>query len=230
MSVDLERVERPYESPAAETGEQPEQYRALSSPAVAAFVFGLLSLTALLDTWLVVVPAVGIVWGLIALRQIRSRRDELSGGGLATCGLAMSCALLFAGPVWVYYDDMSQVPPGYQWISYDDLQPNPKVYGELVPKSALDLEGKKVYIKGFVLAGSKLDGISEFMLVRDAGTCCFGGNPKTTDKIAVSVATPGGMVYMKQMARVSGVFRVAPARGPSGEILAFYHLDHAELR
>ena len=105
-----------------------------------------------------------------------------------------------------------------------------KVYGELVPKSALDLEGKKVYIKGFVLAGSKLDGISEFMLVRDAGTCCFGGNPKTTDKIAVSVATPGGMVYMKQMARVSGVFRVAPVKGPSGEILAFYHLDHAELR
>ena len=183
-----------------------------------------------LDTWLVVVPAVGIVWGLIALRQIRSRPDELSGGGLATCGLAMSCVLLFAGPAWVYYDDMSQVPPGYQWIGYDDLQPNPKVYGELVPKSALDLEGKKVYIKGFVLAGSKLDGISEFMLVRDAGTCCFGGNPKTTDKIAVSVATPGGMVYMKQMARVSGVFRVAPVRGPSGEILAFYHLDHAELR
>jgi hypothetical protein len=92
------------------------------------------------------------------------------------------------------------------------------------------LNGKKVYMKGYVLAGSKLDGISEFMLVRDAGTCCFGGNPKTTDKVAVSIATPGGMVYMKQMARVSGVFRVAPTRGPSGEIIAFYHLDRAELR
>ncbi|HKD36120.1 MAG TPA: DUF4190 domain-containing protein [Pirellulales bacterium] len=233
MSVDLKRVDGPYSSPMSDgegPGDQPEQYRALSSAAVSALVFGVLALTALFDYWLVVVPLVGVAWGLIALKQIRARPAELTGRSLAMVGLALSCVLLFAGPAWVYYDEMRQVPPGYQLISYDDLQPNPNVFGEVVPKSATDLNGKKVYIKGFVLAGSRLDGISEFMLVRDAGTCCFGGNPKTTDKIAVKVATQGGAVYMKQMARVSGVFRVAPALGPSGEVLAYYHLDHAELR
>jgi hypothetical protein len=227
MSIDLERNERSYASPVTEI---PEQYRALSTAAVTALVFGLLSLAAFLDYWLVVLPAVGVVWGLIALRQIRARPGELTGKGLAMCGMAMSSVLLIAGPGWVYYDDMSQVPPGYQWISYDELQPNPQVAGELVPQSALDLNGKKIFIKGFVFAGSKSEGIQQFMLVRDAGTCCFGGNPKITDRIVVDLGTPGGMMYTKQIVRVAGVFHVNPSQGPGGIGAVYYHLDQAELR
>ncbi|HEY2149088.1 MAG TPA: DUF4190 domain-containing protein, partial [Pirellulales bacterium] len=162
MSVDVRLQEEAYSSPTAAVGaasDQPEQYRALSSAAIAALVFGLLSLTALFDYWLVVVPLVGIAWGLIALRQVRARAGELTGAGLATCGLALSSLLLFAGPAWVYYSDASLVPPGHLWIDYEALQPNPKVIGEVVPQSARDLEGKKVFIKGYVFAGSQSEGI-----------------------------------------------------------------------
>jgi hypothetical protein len=227
MSTDFQVAER-FQAEPVEEG--PEQYRALCSAAVVALVFGLLSLAALMDYWLVVVPAVGIIWGIIALRQIRARAGELTGRGLAMCGLALSSVLLFAGPTWVYYDEMSQVPPGYQWISYEELQPNPNVLGEIVPKSAIDFNGKKVFIKGFVFAGSQSEGIKKFVLVRDAGTCCFGGNPKITDRIVVDLATPGGMMYTKQIARVSGVFRVTPSQAPGGIGAVYYHLDQADLR
>lgn len=220
MSIDVEQ--NPYLS---SPDEAPEQYRALSSAAVAALVFGLLSLSALLDTWLVVVPIVGVVWGLIALKQIRTRPAEFSGGGLAICGLALSCVMLFAGPAFVYYQEIAPVPPGHQIIDYDVLQPDPYKLGEAVPKSAEDLNGKKVYIKGYVYAGNQSEELKKFMLVRDAGTCCFGGNPKTTDRIIVSLANKGGTLYTKQVVRVAGVFRLA-ADVPG----VYYYLDQAELR
>ena len=226
MSTDVDRIERPYTSQVADV---PEQYRALSSAAVAAFVFGLLSLTALMDYWLAVVPIVGIIWGLIALRQVRARSAELTGRGLALCGLALSSVLLFAGPARVYYGEMSVLRPGESLISYEALQPDPKVTGELVPQSALDLNAKKVVIKGFVYAGSQSEGIKKFVLVRDAGTCCFGTNPKVTDRIVVDLAVPGGMVYTKQVVNVAGVFHVSPDQAP-GVGVAYYHLDQAELR
>jgi Domain of unknown function (DUF4190) len=225
VSTDVDRVERVY---ASQSANAPDQYRALSSAAVAAFVFGLLSLTALMDYWLVVVPIVGIIWGLIALRQVRARSAELTGRGLALCGLALSSVLVFAGPARVYYGEISFLRPDESLISYEELQPSPNVVGELVPQSALNLEGKKVGIKGFIYAGSQTDKIKKFVLVRDAGTCCFGTNPKITDRIVVDLVAPEG-VYTKQVVRVAGVFHVNPDQAP-GVGVAYYHLDQAELR
>jgi len=206
------------------------QYRALSSGAVVALVLGLLSLLAMTDYWLVAVPIVGVVWGVVALRQIRARPEELTGRGMAWAGLVLSSVLIPVGPAWVYYQEVSPVPPGYQWISYDALQPDPKVIGEVVPHSAADLSSQKVYIKGYVYAGSEAAGIQKFVLCRDAGTCCFGGNPKLTDRIVVSLANPSGMIYTKQPVRVAGTFRLSPPQRIGTVGLAFYHLDNAELR
>jgi hypothetical protein len=227
MSVELEpTVARPSD---VLDNDQP-QYRALSSGAVAALVLGLLSLVALCDYWLVVVPLAGVVWSVVALRQVRARRSELTGIPLAWAGLLLSAVMIPAGPAAVYYQEVSPVPPGYEMIGYDELQPSTKVVGELVPKSALDLNGKKVYIKGYVFSGSDNTGIRKFLLVRDAGTCCFGGNPKITDRIVVSLGNATGMMYTKQIARVAGVFRVSPSQAPNGVGAVYYHLDNAELR
>ena len=171
-----------------------------------------------------------MIWGVVALRQIRARPDELTGRGMAWAGLVLSAVLIPAGPAWVYYQEISPVPAGYKWISYDQLQPDPKVIGEVVPHSAVALNDEKVYIKGYVYAGSETAGIQKFVLCRDAGTCCFGGNPKITDRIVVSLANPSGMIYTKQPVRVAGTFRLSPRQAPGGIGLAYYHLDNAELR
>ncbi|HEX4000339.1 MAG TPA: DUF4190 domain-containing protein [Pirellulales bacterium] len=207
-----------------------DQYLALSSAAVVALVLGLLSLLSLLDYWLLAVPIAGVIWSIMALRQIRARPEELTGRGMAWVGLVLSAVLIPVGPWWAYRTEMSHVPSGYRPISYDLLQPDPKVIGEMVPQSARDLSSQKVYIKGYVYAGSDAAGIQKFVLCRDAGTCCFGGNPKITDRIVVSLANPSGMIYTKQPVRVAGTFRFSPRQAPGGIGVAYYHLDNAELR
>ena len=228
MSTQIETVAEPEYS--AEQEESLVQYRALSSGAVVALVLGLLSLIAVGDYWLVVVPVAGLMFGLMVLRQLRDRRHELTGIGLTWTGVVLSAVMVPLGPAVVYYQEVSPIPPGYRYISYDELQPNPQA-GELIPKSALDLNGQKVYIKGFVYAGSDTVGIRRFLLVRDAGTCCFGGNPKVTDRIVVSLASAAGTMYTKQIARVAGTFRVsAPQQAPGAVGQVFYFLDQAEMR
>lgn len=207
-----------------------EQYRALSSAAVVAFVLGLLSFLAMADYWLVAVPIVGVIWSIMALRQIRGRREELTGSWLAWAGLMLSLVLLPIGPAYQFHAEAIRIPPGYQPITYDALQPDPNVIGQLIPNSAFALNSKKIYMKGFVYAGSDTTGIQNFVLCRDAGTCCFGGNPKITDRIVVKLKGAGGMVFTKQPVAVAGTFRVSPTQAPGGIGTAYYHLDDAELR
>ena len=38
-------------------------------------------------------------------------------------------------------------------------------------------------------------GITQFLLVRDQGTCCFGGNPKVTDRILVQLSDKEGFAF-----------------------------------
>ena len=50
-----------------------------------------------------------------------------------------------------------------------------------------ELDGKKVFIKGYMYPSSQMTGIREFVLCRDNGTCCFGGQPRLTDMIRVKL-------------------------------------------
>ncbi len=208
-----------------------EQYRALSSAAVVAFALGVLSFLAMADYWLVAVPIVGVIWAIvIAAAKSAAARRNWTGSWLAWVGLALSLVMLPIGPAYQYHAEAIRIPPGYQPITYDALQPDPNVIGQMIPNSALALNSKKVYMHGFVYAGSDTTGIERFVLCRDAGTCCFGGNPKITDRIVVKLANPGGMIFTKQPVAVAGTFRVSPAQAPGGIGTAYYHLDNAELR
>ncbi len=205
-----------------------EQYRPLSSRAVLALVFGAMSLAAAFDYWLVVVPIVGVFFGLLALRQLAAQSEEFSGAPLAITGLALSAVMLIAGPARVYMEETAPIPAGFREISYDELQPDANVLGQIVPDGVKMLDGKKIYIKGFVYSGISNKDIPKFVLVRDAGTCCFGGNPKLTDRIVVSLNKPLD-IYTKNVARVAGTFRLNPQAITSG-VGAYYYLDQAELR
>jgi hypothetical protein len=96
-----------------------------------------------------------------------------------------------------------------------------------VPPSALELEGKHVFIKGYLYPGREKDGIKQFLLVRDQGDCCFGGNPKITDRIQVTLAGPLRVSYQTRLFKVGGKFHVAPMDQATGGAKGgvFYHLD-----
>jgi hypothetical protein len=219
MSIELEAPRS--------SAEHYEQYRALSTAAVASLILGLLSCLAILDWMLIVVPVVGTALGAYALTSVRRHRDELTGEKLARIGLVLSVLFLVAGPSWLTYEYLTEVPDGYERISYSDLQPDPEQAGQQVPPSALDLEGKHVFIKGYVYPGREKDGIRQFLLVRDQGDCCFGGNPKITDRIQVTLAGPLRVSYQSRLFKVGGKFHVAPTDQATGGAKGgvFYHLD-----
>jgi hypothetical protein len=218
--------------PERETPAQPAfSYRALAMSAVAAAAVGILSVLALFDWWLAVFPLSGVLLGTYARREIRRRSDELTGMGLATAGLAMSIGFWVVGWSWLGFVYATEVPDGYLRIGYSQLQPDPNLP---IPPAAKDLDGQKVFIKGYVYPTISQHGIREFLLVRDSGSCCFGGNPKITDRIQVRLAEGRSMSYTGYMRRLTGVFRISPAahvygtQNVPGGVL--YQLEEAEVR
>ena len=219
MSIDLA-------SPVTSTADNYEQYRALSTASVASLILGLISPLAILDWTLVAVPAIGVPLSLYALLTVRRHREELSGEGLARVGLALSLLFGIIGPALLMYVYLTEVPEGYARVSYGELQPDETQAGQLVPPTALELEGKKVFIKGYVYPGQRTDGIREFLLVRDQGDCCFGGDPKITDRIQVTLEEPLQLTYQPRLHKLGGTFHVEvqdkAIDGAKGGV--FYHL------
>jgi len=209
---------------AAETNEY-EQYKALPSSAVAALALGMFSSLACLHFYLAVVPIAGVVVGLVALKKIRANSDELSGTSIAAVGLFLSLAFGIAGPSYLTYVYLTEVPDWATRISYSELQPDDDQPGQLIPPSAVALNGKKVFIKGFIYPGNEKEGIQRFILCRDQGDCCFGGKPKITDRIDVNIVAPDRVSYSQRMFKVAGTFRVQPPQTAEGIGATFYHLD-----
>jgi len=218
MSIHLESPES--------TAEQYEQYRALSTSAVASLIVGLLSCLAILDWTLVAIPVIGIPLSVLSLAKIKRRGHELTGAGLAQAGLALSLLFVVVGPSRLTYQYVTELPEGYLRISYAELQPDEMQPGQLVPPSALALEGKKIFIKGYVYPGREKEGIRKFLLVRDRGQCCFGGNPKITDRILVTLEDPLRLAYEPRLHNLGGTFHVEARDSAldSAKGGVFYHL------
>ncbi len=224
MSIELETN--------APSADHYEQYRALSTAAVASLIVGLLSVLALLDWTLVVIPVVGVLLALLALLKTRRHRDELTGESLAATGLVLSLLILVLGPARLTYVYITEVPDGYQRVSYAELQPDETQVGQIVPPEALDLEGKKIFIKGYVYPGRQKDGIREFLLVRDQGDCCFGGDPRITDRIHVTLEDPLRLSFESRIHGLGGTFHVEAQNSTIDNAKGgvFYHLkaDHLQ--
>lgn len=202
------------------------QYRALCSAAVASLIVGILSLLAFLYPWFALIPVVGVALGIYGLRKIRANPAELTGEPVAKAGLILSLAFGIGGPAYLAYEYATEVPEWAERISYAQLQPDPAIPEQAVPPAAIALNGKKVFIKGYIYPGENLQhGLKQFVLCADQGDCCFGGNPKVTDRIEVNLADPLTVSYSQKMFRVAGTFRLEPTQAPGGLGAVYYHID-----
>lgn len=210
-----------------------EQYRALSSAAVAALAVSLLSLAAFLSVSLIVIPVVGVLISLYAIATLKRRREELTGNWLAHLALVLSLLCLGGSALLHLTVYLTEVPDGYRRISYRELDYNQadKESGATIPAAAETLDGEKVFIKGYVYPGSLKRGIKRFLLVRDKGDCCFGGNPKITDRIQVTLQDPLRLEYDTRLHKLAGVLRIDPSQtavDAGGAVL--YHLEADHLQ
>lgn len=208
------------------------QYRALNSAAVAAAVLGVLSSLCFLSWFLAIIPFFGLLIGVYAIKQVRTRSSEFTGLGLARAGVFLSAVLWAGGWSALAYDYATEVPEGFERVSYAALQPeDPNARLVALPTSATALDNKKIFIKGFMYPGTRTHGIQEFLLCRDKGDCCFGGNPKITDRLLIHLPAGQSIDQTSRQIEVWGEFHVASTHAPDGlGGGVVYQLDAAGFR
>jgi len=211
--------------------DQVQPYRAVSKSAVLCLVLGLLSLGGLLFSALLPLPVAGIVLGLVARVKLRRYPDELSGRPAVVLGMVLNIAVFVGGSVMHTVVYATEVPEGFRRISFADLQPVPEAPQLPIPPQALDLNGKKVFIKGYVYPDGQQYNIKRFILIPDMGTCCFGGQPKLTDMVEVTLRDPLRTIFERRKRRLAGTLsvdtRLKPVSGLGG---VYYRLDAEYVR
>jgi hypothetical protein len=208
-----------------------QPYRAICKSAVASLALGLLGLTALLGPLLLILPVLGVVFGLLGLSKIRRYPMELTGRTVAQLGLVGSGALLVIGSVWHAVAYAREVPEGYRRVTFDDLQPIPEARELPVSPAALKMNHEKVFLKGYVYPDGQRFNIKRFVLVADLGTCCFGGQPKLTHMVEVTLRDPYRVEYSLRKLRLGGTLkvdtRIKPVSGLGG---VYFQLDADYVR
>ena len=199
------------EPPPSSAAEQPPAhefaYRSISRAAIAAIVFTVLAPTAFLTQPLVLMPVLGAGFGILALANFRRFPDELIGQSAAKISVVVSLLLLVSSVSVHTFVYLTEVPDDCLRMSFSDLRPNsrsPLPYSE----KSLELDGERVFLKGYVRPGAKKRKLKEFVLVGDWGTCCFGGNPKITDVVAIKIIGDQTVDYGYSLRRITGTFRL----------------------
>jgi hypothetical protein len=196
---------KPYQ--ATEAHDPNLQYRSVNRAAVGSVVLFLLGLTGLMFWQLLILPLAGILLGYSAYRTIKRYPDEYSGLNLARVGMVVCVLLLVGGASYHAFVYATEVPEGYQRVSFSELQPEGFIPS--LPKRAINLRGEPIFIKGYVHPGvSGMNRVSQFVLVPDMGTCCFGGQPKPTDMILVHTTPDSRVTYSTRMVRLAGKFDI----------------------
>lgn len=173
-----------------------------------------------------VLPVLGTLFGVRAFWKIRTSDGELSGTKTACAAIMLGLSSLSGGWGYMAYEYATEVPEGFERISYAQLEFDYLKQRE-IPEEILALNGKPVFIKGYVYPGNQMVGIQKFVLCRDSGDCCFGGEPPLTDMIQVELDESESMEYSQFQTKVWGTFRIEarPALHELGH--AIYHLEDA---
>lgn len=209
-------------------GEGYEHYRAMSGSAVISMVLGVLSVVSLLpDFWILkVIPCLGIVAGLGALRRISLRPDEFSGRKVALAGVATSLVLLATGSAWSGYEYATEIPDAkYQRIDYSMLKHPDESRKNSISPAAQALDGKEVFLKGFMFPTQHDHGVTKFVLCRDNGDCCFGGQPPLSDMVLVVLKHPLQTTYTSKVRRIAGTFHVSGSHFGDADKDVLYQLE-----
>lgn len=203
-------------------------YQSVSRAAVGALVLAVLGLLSFLVVGLVILPVVSLLLGINALVSIRRYPDELQGKSLAKFGIALALITVIAAPGYHAYIYATEVPPGYERIAFGTLM-SAKNAPDQPPAEALGLDGKKVFVKGYIHPTS-MDAprAKKFVLVPDLGTCCFGGQPPLTHMIEVTLSGDDFAKKSMRTQKLAGTLRVNQQLKPIEGLQGVYYTFQAD--
>lgn len=207
-------------------------YKPVPMSAIIGGVLALLS-TAALFIWLAIPLAmVSALICLVATITIWRSRGELAGLWLAGGGCVFSLLMAVAGTLLTIQRYHAELPPGYERISFaGDISAKgigrQEINGQLallIPKEVRELEGKPIYLKGFIYPSGREYELTSFVLCKDNAQCCFGGEPALQDMIGVSLTKNKTTNYSTSLMGVAGTLRINPDYH-GGSVEPIYLLD-----
>jgi hypothetical protein len=206
-------------------------YRTVSRAAVLSPILGLFALAGFIFPSLLVLALAGIALAIVGYVNIRRYPDEYTGVVPAIMGLVICTLVGFGGATMHAVEYATEVPEGYERISFVDLNPADRNAPAVPPERAVALDGKKVFLKGYVYPDGQGSGIKRFVLIPDLGTCCFGGQPKMTDMVLVTLRDPQRTLYNQRKRKLTGILKVDPNMTPvTGVTGVFYQLDAESIQ
>ncbi len=205
-------------------------YRPMPVLAPIAAVLGVLSLSSFLGLFGIALAMLGTLIGLIAFWQIRRSMGAYGGQRVALAGLFSSLVLGICGAALQFYKYKHEVPPGYQRVSFtQDISARKFIEEDglqRVPPDVTALTGKPIFLKGFMYPTNQEHGLSSFLLLKDSGQCCFGGQPALQDMIGVEVKPGLDVDYYNGRVAVAGTLKLnANYQGGSLEPIYLFEAD-----
>ncbi|RMF39239.1 MAG: DUF3299 domain-containing protein [Planctomycetota bacterium] len=212
-----------------EAAESVEVYQSVSRSAVASLILGLFGLLAFAWAPLLVFSLMGMTFALLAWRGFRKYPDELLGRPVAWAGGALSLLSILGAPPYHAYVYMTEVPDGYTRISFEVLKSGYNQPDEPTP-AALELDGQKVFIKGYIHPNS-MDALQsrKFVIVPDLGTCCFGKQPPLTHMIEVTLTGEQYATKSFRKQRLAGTLHVNRNVKPVEGLTGVYYQLRADI-
>jgi hypothetical protein len=218
-------------SVAIEPGFDEFAYKPIPPLAPVSLLLGICALAGLLSVLGLIFGLFGFALGWVCLRQIKLADGGLGGLKLARSGVFLSAALFASGLGLHVYWYLTELPEGYQRVNFSqDISRKGFVIEDNRPRMHPDvqaLDGQKLFVKGYMYPIGEEQGLTDFILCRDNGQCCFGGQPKLTDMIKVKMEK-GTATYSAGMVSVAGVFRLRDL-SRAGNLEPAYELDAAHF-
>lgn len=191
-------------------------------PPLVPISLGFVFLSPLAFVWdsMTMIPLMGAFLAALAWRKIRVNRGEYSGGLLAgSCAIILATTTAAAASFHAY-NFATELPDGYQRVSFpNEISSKGFITVDGAMKIHPDVEqlsGKPVFLKGFMYPTKQTRGLTSFLLCKDSGDCCFGGQPKQSDMIFVQMAEGQTADFRNGLVAIAGDFQAQPTLDETG--------------
>jgi hypothetical protein len=191
-------------------------YRPIPMSAMVGGVLAVVSVASLLAWLAIPVAVVAAVICLISAIRIMRSQGEFAGKWLAVGGLAFSITMGVAGVLLTMHRYKNELPPGFERKSFArDISAQgvgvQEVGGRarlMIPESVQALEGKRLYLKGFMYPTERQYQLTSFILCKDNAQCCFGGEPALQDMIGVVMQGSNTATHDPSLTGVAGTLKL----------------------
>ena len=207
-------------------------YRALSSAAIASVVCAVIALTGFFFWPLLGLALLGAILGCLGYRQIKRFPQEFAGHSMAMTGVVLNLLVVLGGVSMHGYIYLTEVPDGYTRVHFWELQQVSNSPQDKPTTKAFEIDGNAIFLKGYIHPSSGSGLLKRFILVPDLGTCCFGGQPKSSDMIEINLlngqTTKAGLTKKK----LAGTFMLnqGPQKVTDFDNNVFYRMKVDQIR